>query len=404
MPTASIHETSASGNKNSSPGGGALTQQMMHDNPQDAYIYNSSARFFEQTKHRYTRFANEIRSKEVYMSFGRENSVQLDSVGNLIMNCFLEIELPSHVEPGSMTWRDDVGLILLKKMYVKIGEQVFTIHERLFNDILKRTMASNRKKATGAMYGSGLSLSEPRVIFIPLHLFSMRSVSELYFLPMYQNNQGISITFDIEAIENCVVNGTQGLSTIREFTAHLCYECIHLDDMEKYYLHAQPSAYLIDAMKDAEALNISETTDGSEILTRKIRVQLNEINFAVTHIFIVAYSVEDVANNTFFNYLDVMEHVKLIIDGKEIVDSEIEALNIDSYESARLKNDNVYTISFAKTLVGKNPEGYLDFGKFKNKELHVLLRDSTRVVVKAFAIGYSSVEYSGSATTMLYEL
>lgn len=136
-------------------------------------------------------------------------------------------------------------------------------------------------------------------------------------------------------------------------------------------------------------------------------VSLKEMNFPAKAIVFAAYRTTDLQRGEYFQYADVIESVSIRFDGNDRTEGR-EPIDyyrlIQPYMHApRCTNDNVFFYSFALQPGLLQPTGAFSFSNIREGDLYIKLKEKAGdVVVKAFVIGYSWVQFKGGFATTLF--
>lgn len=412
----------ASSEKREVPGVGGLIQTLALG-PQDTHLYDlddapSCNPFTTPPSKRPTRGALEVKD-QVFSPFLFDtiNRVEIQRQGDLLGDVMLQIGLP--VIPGATQndyWRPNVGYILIKHIRLMLNDTELNSNERLYYDLyeqLYETDSTRRaiREMIGGEQANSLRLTREHVIIVPLKLFtSKRRGSSQTFMPMLAT-PGSSLYLEIEtdSFLNCVTS-YGGNAPPRSLDCTLLVEYVFIEGEEKERIINAPQTLLIETVQDAEGFSYREVNsqDGQAQLipTQHVTVSLKEINFPAKAIVFAAYSTSDLQNRVYFQYQDVIESVSLRFNGNDRTEGQ-EPIDyyrlIQPYMHApRCTGDNVFFYSFALQPRLLQPTGVFSFSNIREADLFITLKQPRDdIVVKAFVIGYSWVNFShGFATTL----
>jgi hypothetical protein len=223
---------------------------------------------------------------------------------------------------------------------------------------------------------------------------------------------GSSLYLEIEtdSFENCVTSYS-GNDPPKSFECRLLTEYVFLEEEEKERIINEPQTMLVETVRDAEGYSFREVTsnDGLDqiIPTDTVVVSLREMNFPAKAIIFAAYRTTDLQEGKFFNYADVIESASIRFDGNDRTEGREP---IDYYRliqpylhAPRCTNDNIFFYSFALKPNLLQPTGTFSFSNIREGDISIKLREkASDIVVKAFVIGYTWVQFKGGFATTLF--
>jgi len=406
MPTASITDAATSDrDKRQNPGGGALYQMRLQNNPQDLYIYDEKQQFESQSKKRYSVHSRVVKQVDFSLIFGGKTVVKIPNDYDALGGCHLEVHLPClQTGTDSGVWLDNLGTLLIRKLTLKFGECTLFSIERLYKDIMtKLTSVYSREESLRDMAGCNKKLNLEHIIIIPLNLFDLRNSGKYHFLPTYTTQQEhLCIEFETEDLQTCIdTPSDEILSANAQFLdAKLVCEYISFDPSDRNAMMYQPRTFLVDRLADSEADTDVSLSDGTLSTTQTVTVPLNEINFPVFFLAFVAYK-----ENTLFEYLDIVRSYSLLLDGVERIRVDnVNEHNVSFYQNfSKNSSHNIGIVPFSVYASSIHPSGHCDFSKYKKKELKFLLkRRESGIRLKVFVVGCNYIRYEHGFLGSLY--
>jgi hypothetical protein len=415
--------TNAEGREDPGVGGLIQTQAV---GLQDTYLYtlgkdaacNPFTRF---SRLRSTQGAIEVK-EQVFSPFLLDtiNRIEIQRAGDLLGDIVLEITLPNLIDRGGRGdeyWKPNVGYIIIKHIRLMLNDTELNSSERLFYDLYERLYESDStRQAIRDMIGgeeeNQLQINREHRILVPLKLFtSKRRGSRQTFMPLISTpGSALYLEIETESFENCVTSYS-GNDPPRSFECRLLTEYVFLEEEEKERIINEPQTMLVETVRDAEGYSFRDVVSGDGlnqiIPTDTVVVSLKEMNFPAKAIVFAAYRTTDLQRGEYFQYADVIESVSIRFDGNDRTEGR-EPIDyyrlIQPYMHApRCTNDNVFFYSFALQPGLLQPTGAFSFSNIREGDLYIKLKEKAGdVVVKAFVIGYSWVQFKGGFATTLF--
>lgn len=416
--------TNAEGREDPGIGGLIQTQAL---GPQDRYLYNlgetpSCNPFTRGQSLRTTRGAIEVKEQE-FSPFLLDsiNRIEIQRAGDLLGDIVLEINLPDMSERGGVAddyWKPNLGYVIMKHIRLMLNDTELNSSERLFYDLYERLYETDStRSALREMIGDGndrkkLQINREHTILVPLKLFtSKRRGSSQTFLPLLSTpGSSLYLEIETESFSNCV-RSYSGNDPPRSLQCRLLTEYVFLEDEEKERIINEPQTMIIETVRDAEGYSFRDVTsnDGLNqiIPTDTVVVSLKEMNFPAKAIIFAAYRTTDLQQGKFFQYADVIESVSIRFDGNDRTEGREP---IDYYRliqpylhAPRCTQDNIFFYSFALQPHLLQPTGTFSFSNIREGDLYIKLKEkASDIVVKAFVIGYSWVQFKGGFATTLF--
>lgn len=404
------------------PGVGGLVQTLALG-PQDKRLYTLDRPgcnpFTTSPTNRATRGAIEVK-EQIFspFKFGSVNRVEIDRGGDLLGDMSLEIRLPSFFGRGGrgdQFWKPNIGYILIKHIRLLLNDTELNSSERLYYDLYEQLYETDStRRAIRSMIGGEekdkLQINREHTILIPLKLFTSKRHGRQTFMPLV-STPGSSLYLEIETEDflNCVTSYT-GNEPPRSLDCSILTEYVFLEQEEKERIINQPQTLLIERVADAEGFSYRDVVSSNGldqiIPTDTVVISLKEINFPVKSIMFAAYRTSDLENQQYFQYLDVIDRVSIRFNGNDRTEG-LEPIDyyrlIQPFQHApRCTNDNIFFYSFALEPSLLQPTGVFTFSNIKEGDIYIKLKEkASDIVVKAFAIGYTWVQFkNGYATTL----
>lgn len=394
------------------PGVGSFIQ-LASQGPQERILYDLHAgknAFTNTCWKQSTRFATEVKSESFPLGFqlDKVNTLSIPRRGDMLGDITLEITLP--VVPGASIhdyWLDDIGYILLRHIRMSVDDVEISSEERLWYN-LSDSLFTSHTKLSGIrdMIGTGrdkrLGLATEHTIYVPLKLFCCKNhhTSQNFMPLLISPGSSLQIEIDTESFTNCVTS-YNGNAPPMELVCDVLIQYVFLDSAEKERLINRPQTLLIETVKDMEGYSykefISETGGDVRVPTDTVTINLSEVNFPVKTIVWTAYSMNDVNNRIFFQYMDIIQSASLKFDGIERTLDEKASYyeGVQTfYHATRCVPDNVFMYSFAIDASAFQPSGHCTFGEIARPTLNITLKEKrSDVVVKVFILGYRFLEF-----------
>jgi hypothetical protein len=404
------------------PGVGGLLQTQALG-PQDAHLYQIA----DDTPHcnpftaprRLHPSRGAIEVKEQAFSpfrFDAINRVEIQRAGDLLGDIVLEITLPDLSALGGTSndrWLKNIGYILIKHIRLSLNDTELNSSERLYYDLYEQLYESaGTRQAIQQMIGSTpLPVTLEHVIHVPLKLFTSKRRGERQtFMPLISTPaSSLYLEIETESFQNCVTSFS-GRVEPTTVDCRLLTEYVFLDTAEKERIINEPQLLLIETVRDAEGYSFREvsSSDGLNqiVPTDTVVVSLKEMNFPVKAIIFAAYRTTSLQSGEYFTYTDVIESASIRFDGNDRTEGlepvDYYRLVVPYMHAPRCVNDNVFFYSFALQPNLLQPTGTFTYSNIREGDIYVKLKAPARdVVVKAFVIGYSWVEFkNGYASTL----
>jgi hypothetical protein len=404
------------------PGVGGILQTLTLG-PQDKRLYTLDTPgcnpFTTTPTIRTTRGAIEVKEQAFSpFRFDAINRIELQRAGDLLGDITLEITLPSLFNRGGRGdeyWKPNIGYIIIRHIRLLLNDTELNSSERLYYDLYEQLYEpDSTRRAIRAMIGGEepdqLQINREHTILIPLKLFTSKRRGRQTFMPLISTPvSSLYLEIETEAFENCVTS-YGGTDPPRTLECTILSEYVFLEDEEKERMINQPQTMLIETVADAEGFSYQEVLSVSGtnqiIATDRVIISLKEINFPVKAIMFAAYKTTDLQNRDYFQYIDVIESAAIRFDGNDRTEGSEPAQYyrlVQPYQHApRCVNDNIFFYSFALDPSLLQPSGSFTFSNIREGDIMIKLKTkASDVVVKAFVIGYTWVQFkNGFATTL----
>lgn len=383
---------------------GAMDKKYLIGNPSDSYfksVFKKYSNFSTETKRTY--FNSEF-------DFGKKTKVTIPKVGDLIMDMYLEVNLPKIISNDNQTvgYINSVGNALIKNIKLKIGEELIVEHTGEWNNIWNQfTIESEKKKCYNNLvgkYGFINSNLDPDggVYIIPLHFWFCNNSSLSIPLVALQYHS-ITIEIELRPFNELWIssdgNPPKGNYNINK--GILYTENVYLDREERLSFAQNKHSYLI------KQLQITEHPVNKH--TNNVRINL-DFNHPIIELFWI-YQRNDIdkinaeTGNDWFNYsMDLVEpHREPLISGKLIFNgldrTEEHSAKyfrlLQPYKKHTAIPDNfIYNYCFSLNPESINPIGTCNFSRIDNAELKLELSpEIPKGYIKIFAVNYNILRF-----------
>ena len=386
--------------------GGGLMQLVAYG-AQDVYLTgNPQITFFKVVYRRHTNFACESIEQTFNgsVSFGSKVTATISRNGDLITNCWVELNVPEITAGTGAGYVNSVGHALLKEVELEIGGQRIDKHYADWLEIWSElTLPAEKRDGYKLMTGKkdmGEDGNLGGKYFVPLVFFFNRNPGlALPLIALQYHEVKINIQF---ALRNDVLVGTEGNSAnsgeyafstaagaITDFGASLYVDYVYLDTDERRRFAQVSHEMLIEQL---------QFTGDESVTTGSNKVRLNFNHPVKELVWVVKDSTPE--TNDLFSYTDEenstepVASAKLMLNGHDRF-SEREGgyfRLVQPYQHhTRIPTKAVYCYSFALKPEEHQPSGTCNFSRIDNATLSVNCNtlDSGNTVLKVFAVNYN---------------
>ena len=402
--------------------GGGLFQLAAYGNMDKKYFIGTpNNSYFKSVFKKYSNFSTE--TKRTYFNsefdFDKRVKVTIPKVGDMIMDMYLEIELPKIISNNDQTvgYINSVGNALIKNIKLKIGEELIVEHTGDWNNIWNQfTIESEKKKCYNNLVGkygfinSQLD-SDGGIYIIPLHFWFCNHPSLAIPIASLQYH---SITLEIETRKFDELwissDGNPPLGTYHIKKGILYTENIYLDREERLQFAQKKQLYLIKQLQFIEQPISEKNTN--------IRIQL-DFNHPIIELFWV-YQRDDInvkgneLGNDWFNYsMDLVEphdepliNAKLTFNGLDRTESHTAKYYrlLHPFKKHTSIPDNfIYSYSFSLEPESNDPKGVCNFSRIDNAELFLELSpEIPKGMIRIYAVNFNILRFENGMAGLEY--
>ena len=407
--------------------------------PQDAYLTTPpEVSFFAPEWKRHTPFASETKEEQFFTGFGFGMTPARASVsrdGDLLGDLTLQITLPvvrnsaGVVLSSTLTWRDSVGYLLLRRARLRIGETLVHDQERLWYHISDALfMPHGRKAAVDAMIGRGVSLSVDRehTLFVPLKFLCCKDHRDAQtYLPLAGlTGVPISVELELESFEKCVTQAVLDAGGVEPFDnlqvvpnrlglrATLLCDYVRLDTPEQnVFLRDGEQTLQFEQVQDMEAPAFVANSSGTTMILPAVKVDLSELNIPTKLLVAVVY--DTVTGTPFVFETDAIVNMHLEFNARERFEARpsgyFQLQQRYDYLGGvgRPALDGIHAYSFALDASRMQASGSVNFSALELPLLRATLNTDvvsagTRFVVKVFSVSYNWLVCKQGAAQLKY--
>ena len=391
--------------------GGGLFQLAAYGIMDKKYLIgNPSNSYFKKIYKKYSNFSSE--TKRAYFNtefnFGKKIKYKIRKIGDLIMDMYLEVELPPLISNPNQTvsYINSIGNALLKTITLKIGEETIVTHTGEWNNIWNQlSIESEKKKCYNNLVGkygfinSQLD-SEGGIYVIPLHFWFCNN-PELALPIVALQYHSISIELELRPFNELWLSsdGNPPKGSYNIMKSILYTENIYLDREERIFFAQNTHTYLIKQLQTSvhpvrnNNNQLRIPLDFNHPIIELIWVyQRNDINI-----------IKSEQGNDWFNYSvdlfheqphrEPMINAQLIFNGLDRTEKHSAKYYrlLQPFKKHTAVPDNyIYCYSFSLYPENIDPSGSCNFSRIDNAELHIELReDIPSGFIKVFAVNYN---------------
>ena len=402
--------------------GGGLFQLAAYGIMDKKYLLgNPSNSYFKSIFKKYSNFSSE--TKRTYFNtdfdFGKKIKVTIPKIGDLIMDMYIEIELPKINSNQNQTvgYINSVALALIKNIKLKIGDQLIVEHYGDWNNIWSQfTVASEKKICYNNLIGkygfinSNLD-SEGGIYIVPLHFWFCNNPGLALPLASLQYHS-ITLEFELRDFNELWISsdGNPPIGNYNIKKGILYTENIYLDREERLNFSQNPQTYLIKQLQVTEY----------PVRERNYNLRINlDFNHPVIELIWI-YQRDDIKNkgpelgNDWFNYSkDLTEpHSEPIISAKLVFNGmdRTEQLSAKYFrllqplkKHTSVPDNYIYSFSFSLFPEINDPNGVCNFSRIDNAELHIELdHQIPKGIIRVYAVNFNILRFESGMAGIEY--
>ena len=383
--------------------GGGLMQLVAYG-AQDVYLTgNPQITFFKVVYRRHTNFAHESIEQTFNgsVNFGSKVTATISRNGDLITNCWVEMDLPALSGTGAK-YRNCAGHRLLEEVELEIGGQRIDKHYADWLEIWSELTVPEEKRAgykemVGKYDISTGGDATAKKLFVPLIFFFNRNPGLALPLIALQYHE-VKINVKFAKLADVATSTASDLATAVALGARLYVDYIYLDTDERRRFAQVSHEMLIEQLQFTGDEAISGTSG-------KVRLNFNHPVKELVWVF----TGEDDASDPFdyslgateyvdqedeIDAVDPMEKAKLLLNGHDRFserDAKYFRLVQPYQHHTRIPNRAIYSYSFALKPEEHQPSGTCNFSRIDNATLSVTMAQSSGegTKMKVFAVNYN---------------
>ena len=383
--------------------------QLVAYGAQDVYLTgNPQITFFKVVYRRHTNFACESIEQTFNgsVNYGSKVTATISRNGDLITNCWVELNVPEITAGTGAGYVNSVGHALLKEVELEIGGQRIDKHYADWLEIWSElTLPAEKRDGYKLMTGKkdmGEDGNLGGKYFVPLVFFFNRNPGlALPLIALQYHEVKINIQF---ALRNDVLVGTEGNSAnsgeyafstaagaITDFGASLYVDYVYLDTDERRRFAQVSHEMLIEQL---------QFTGDEPVTTEKTnKIRLN-FNHPVKELIWVVKDTDNVGLDV-FNYTDEnstpevepIKSAKLMLNGHDRFSSRDGSYFrlVQPYQHHTcVPKKAVYCYSFALKPEEHQPSGTCNFSRIDNATLSLETNAlDSGAVAKVYAVNYN---------------
>lgn len=244
--------------------GGGVLQLASIGAEDECIIANPQITFFKVVFRRHTPFSMESIPQKIKgrIAFGRKVSCTIARNGDLVSNCFLEVEMDKP-NVASAVWTKWLGHNLIKTVDIEIGGQRIDQHTgewlHIWNEL---SCPKGKQNCYRELVGESCP-NAPVHLYIPLQFWFCRCVgASLPIVALQYHEVKINITFN--PYSKCLKNSTNGLpittTTNPSFKAKMYVDYIFIGKDERKRIENTTHEFVIDQLQRSgtEIINPNE--------------------------------------------------------------------------------------------------------------------------------------------------
>ena len=174
-------------------------------------------------------------------SFGNISECEIKNHGDICTDCYLSIRLPD------LPWKDDIGKIIIKKAYVRIGLDIVETYDFDYMNIYNCSTSSDEKIK---MFNKIISLNKKNGLMIPLKFFFNKYSDNFLQLIKQNHNNRVAIGIEFEKIEN-LVNGSKNIDLTKYYIidSSITINYIYLNYNKRQEIYSSTCSQTVDCVK-----------------------------------------------------------------------------------------------------------------------------------------------------------
>lgn len=375
--------------------------QLVAYGAQDVYLTgNPQITFFKVVYRRHTNFACESIEQTFNgnVEFGRKVTVHISRNGDLITNCWIELNMPTYTDNSSgspVPYYNCVGHRMLEEIELEIGGQRIDKHYADWLEIWSElTVPAEKRDGYKQMigkYDATPSFTGGR-LYVPLVFFFNRNPGlALPLIALQYHEVKINVTF---ASRDKVMN-TNNNSPSGHFDAKLYVDYVYLDTDERRRFAQVSHEMLIEQVQFT----------GDETVTlgsNKVRLNFNHPVKELLWVFKDSDPssssqdpfeyTDDSTSTTDVKVTDPLADAKLMLNGHDrftVRNGDYFRLVQPYQHHTCVPRRAIYCYSFALKPEEHQPSGTCNFSRIDNATLSVNLNSTSMDVMKVYATNYN---------------
>lgn len=391
--------------------GGGLMQLVAYG-AQDVYLTgNPQITFFKVVYRRHTNFACESIEQTFNGSvgFGSKVTATISRNGDLITNCWVEMDLPTFTEPATNPgYVNSVGHALLKEVELEIGGQKIDKHYADWLEIWSELTVPEEKRAgykemvqKKDMLVTSTNAFKGGKLYVPLVFFFNRNPGLALPLIALQYHE-VKLNVQFESFDNVkIATDTSGTTT--GLNARLYVDYVYLDTDERRRFAQVSHEMLIEQL---------QFTGAEDASTTSCRPRLNFNHPVKELVWVFKHDGDDTdpfdyshdndgdfdntnEHTTSDGALDPMKSAKLMLNGHDrFTERPAKYFRlVQPYQHhTRIPNRAIYCYSFALKPEEHQPSGTCNFSRIDNATLQCTMESDATVAgrkIHVYAVNYN---------------
>jgi hypothetical protein len=395
------------------------TLQLQAIGIQDTYILSKdiTSNLFEYGYRQYVNFATEIVRIPIKdnMNWGKRTSSIIPRSGNLLSNLYLKVTLPklTLIDGSYVGYSDTLGYAIFTHLHLEIGGVIVERLEPHYMDIIDE-LTHNKSRGKDEMIlksdtfiATQHNADIEKTLFIPLPFFFTKQYN--VSLPLVSlTNPDIKIHFGFKEFDECIhYDGNTQPIKVDITSVELWGEYIYLDDSIIRDFEKREHRYIIESVQynGMESIPPSISTHNTHL----------DFNHLVRELLFVLVDKNAIDNNDHFNYNRYNDSESLLREANMYIENmarfennlpEMYLRSVFPYKQhSVVPYKRIYTIPFALNCELNQPTGAINFSRFTNVMLSLVLNNNnTEVFLHVFAIYHNFMTIMNGCLYMEFEV
>ena len=376
------------------------TLQLQAIGIQDTYILSNdiTSNLFEYGYRQYVNFATEIVRIPIKdnMNWGKRTSSIIPRSGHLLSNLYLKVTLPklTLIDGSYVGYSDTLGYAIFTHLHLEIGGVIVERLEPHYMDIIDE-LTHNKSRGKDEMIlksdtfiATQHNADTEKTLFIPLPFFFTKQYN--VSLPLVSlTNPDIKIHFGFKEFDECIhYDGNTKPMSVDITSVELWGEYIYLDDSIISEFEKSEHRYVIESVQ----------YNGIESIPPNISTHNTHLDFnhLVRELLFVLVDKNAIDNNDHFNYNRFNDSESLLREANMYIENIARFENnlpemylrsvFPSKQHSVVPYKRIYTIPFALNSELNQPTGAINFSRFTNVTLNLVLNNNNpEVFLHVFA-------------------